>query len=129
MIWATRTGCHVDRAACAWLIRRSIDPEPTFIFVGDPGDVPEGATPFDMRGADLSHHGDDCTFETMFRRPGSGPKAVGARSRGRRMERRGRHNHGVPLEPLEGFNVCPSSRSASPGRAAPAVSPLPTTTV
>lgn len=40
MIWATRTGCHVDRAACAWLIRRSIDPEPTFIFVGTPGTSP-----------------------------------------------------------------------------------------
>ncbi|WP_433796498.1 chromate resistance protein ChrB domain-containing protein [Actinoplanes sp. CA-252034] len=26
-----------------------------------------GATPFDMRGADLSHHGDDCTFETAGR--------------------------------------------------------------
>jgi hypothetical protein len=68
MIWATRTGCHVDRAACAWLIRRSIDPEATFVFVEDPGDVPDGATPFDMRGADLSHHGDDCTFETMLKR-------------------------------------------------------------
>jgi hypothetical protein len=25
--WATRAGCHVDRAACAWLIRRFVDPE------------------------------------------------------------------------------------------------------
>ena len=24
--------------------------------------------PFDMRGADLSHHGGDCTFETILRR-------------------------------------------------------------
>ena len=67
MIWATGDGCHVDRAACAWLIRRSIDNEATFIFVEDPADVPE-ATPFDMRGADLSHHGDHCTFETMLKR-------------------------------------------------------------
>jgi hypothetical protein len=58
----------VDRAACAWLIRRSIDPDPTFVFVEDPADVPTDATPFDMRGADLSHHGDDCTFETLLRR-------------------------------------------------------------
>jgi hypothetical protein len=68
MIWATRAGCHVDRAACAWLIRRSIDNDATFIFVEDPADVPEGATPFDIRGADLSHHADDCTFETMLKR-------------------------------------------------------------
>jgi hypothetical protein len=24
--------------------------------------------PFDMRGAELSHHGEDCTFETMLKR-------------------------------------------------------------
>jgi len=68
VIWATRTGCHVDRAGCAWLIRRVVDPEATFMFVEDPTDVPAGATPFDMRGADLSHHSDDCTFETILHR-------------------------------------------------------------
>jgi hypothetical protein len=25
MKWATRAGIHIDRAACAWLIRRTID--------------------------------------------------------------------------------------------------------
>jgi hypothetical protein len=64
--WATRAGCHVDRAACAWLLRRFVDPEAEFVFVDDPADVPEGATPFDMRGAELSHHGGDCSFETML---------------------------------------------------------------
>ena len=68
MIWATRSGCHVDRAACAWLIRRAVDPAATFVFVQDPADVPAGATPFDMRGVELSHHDGDCTFETMLRR-------------------------------------------------------------
>lgn len=68
MIWATRTGVHVDRAACAWLIRRFIDTEATFVFVEDAADVPVEATAFDMRGAELSHHGDDCTFETMLKR-------------------------------------------------------------
>jgi len=34
--WATRPGCHIDRAACAWLIRRFIDPEAEFVFVEDP---------------------------------------------------------------------------------------------
>jgi hypothetical protein len=66
--WATRAGVHVDRAASAWLIRRFIDPEATFIFVNDPAEVLADATPFDMRGAELSHHGDDCTFETILRR-------------------------------------------------------------
>jgi hypothetical protein len=68
MRWATRAGCHVDRAACAWLIRRDVDPQATFCFVDDPDEVPLDATPFDMPGVDLSHHGDDCTFETMLRR-------------------------------------------------------------
>lgn len=68
MIWATRTGVHIDRAACAWLIRRFVDPQATFVFVGDPTDVPAEGTPFDIRGAELSHHGDDCTFETMLKR-------------------------------------------------------------
>jgi len=68
MKWATRTGCHVDRAACAWLIRRQLDSDPQFVFVEDPDEVPHDATPFDMRGVELTHHGDDCTFETMLRR-------------------------------------------------------------
>lgn len=68
MNWATRRGCHVDRAACAWLIRRFIDPDASFLFVDDPDDVPAGATPFDMRGAALSHHGGSCTFETILER-------------------------------------------------------------
>jgi hypothetical protein len=68
MMWATRSGVHVDRAACAWLIRRFIDAEALFVFVDDPAEVPGKATPFDMRGVELSHHGGDCTFETMLRR-------------------------------------------------------------
>ncbi|MFD7072938.1 chromate resistance protein ChrB domain-containing protein [Nocardioides sp. NPDC059952] len=68
MKWATRVGVHIDRAACAWLICRRIDPGAEFVFVSDPEDVPEDATPFDMRGVDLGHHGNDCTFETILRR-------------------------------------------------------------
>ena len=68
MRWATRAGCHVDRAACAWLLRRFVDPEAEFVFVDDPEDVPDGATPFDMRGVELAHHDGDCTFETILRR-------------------------------------------------------------
>lgn len=66
MKWATRTGLHVDRAATAWLIRRSIDPGAEFVFVEDPEDVPADATAFDMIGAVLSHRGDMVTFETVL---------------------------------------------------------------
>ncbi len=67
MRWATRAGCHVDRAACAWLIRRWIDHDAEFVFVDDPAEVPADATPFDMRGVELGHHGGECSFETMLR--------------------------------------------------------------
>ena len=67
-MWATRASVHVDRAACAWLVHRFIDPDARFVFVDDPADVPPDATPFDMRGAELSHHGDDCSFETIMKR-------------------------------------------------------------
>jgi hypothetical protein len=68
MRWATRRGCHVDRAACAWLIRRFLDDEPDFVFVDDPEDVSADATPFDIRDAELSHHGGECSFETFLHR-------------------------------------------------------------
>src|SRR6266571_9088546 len=64
MRWVTRPGCHVDRAACAWLIVHHIDTDATFTFSDD--DIPGDATAFDMVGVALSHHGDDCTFETML---------------------------------------------------------------
>lgn len=68
MRWATRRGCHVDRAACAWLIRRFIDPDAEFVFIDDPDEVPGDATAFDVRGAALSHHDGGCSFETFLRR-------------------------------------------------------------
>jgi hypothetical protein len=70
MKWATRANIHIDRAACAWLIRRHVDAEAEFVFVEDPVQVPHDATPFDMAGVDLTHHGGDCTFETILRRKG-----------------------------------------------------------
>jgi len=68
MKWATRAGIHIDRAACAWLIRRHVDPDAEFVFVTDRAEVPPDATPFDIRGVDLGHHGADCSFETILRR-------------------------------------------------------------
>lgn len=68
MRWATREHVHIDRVACAWLIRRWIDAAADFVFVEEPEDVPEDATAFDMRGVELGHHGGDCSFETILRR-------------------------------------------------------------
>jgi hypothetical protein len=66
MKWATRASIHVDRAACAWLIRRFVDPGAEFIFIDNLTEVPAGATPFDMRGAALGHHRGGCSFETAL---------------------------------------------------------------
>lgn len=66
MKWATRRHCHIDRVACAWLIRRFIDPMAEFVFVDDPDDVPEDSTAFDMRGVELSHQRGNCSFETFL---------------------------------------------------------------
>jgi hypothetical protein len=70
MLWATRRGCHVDRTACIWLIRRFIDPRAEFAFFGDPSEAPEGAEVFDAAGARLSHRGEDCSFETFLKEYG-----------------------------------------------------------
>ena len=68
MLWATREERHVDRTGCIWLIKRFIDPAPTFVFLKDPAsDAPEEAELFDVAGARLSHHGEDCSFETFLK--------------------------------------------------------------
>ncbi len=67
--WVTRRNLHIDRLASAWLISQFIDKRPRFYFVED-GQTIEGATPFDMFGAEFTHHGDDCTFETILKRFG-----------------------------------------------------------
>ena len=74
--WVTRPRPHVDRVASAWLIKRFIDPEATFLFA-EPGDFPPDAIPFDTPGADLSHDGDDCTFETLMKRAGLRDRRLG----------------------------------------------------
>lgn len=67
--WVTRRNLHIDRLASAWLIKQFIDKRPRFFFVAE-GENLKGAIPFDMFGAEFSHHGDDCTFETMLKRFG-----------------------------------------------------------
>jgi len=66
--WTTRANIHIDRAACAWLIRRDLDPDAEFVFLTDPTQIPADTTPFDLRGVELGHHNGDCSFETILRR-------------------------------------------------------------
>ena len=65
--WVTRRGVHVDRIACAWLIRRFIDPDATFRFVDARSHEPQaGELRFDMADAEFTHEGDRCSFETLL---------------------------------------------------------------
>ena len=67
MHFITRERIHVDRTATAWAIRRFIDPEATFEFVPRTRDVSKmEGTPFDVRGAELSHRNGRCTFERLL---------------------------------------------------------------
>jgi hypothetical protein len=67
--WMTRRNIHIDRLASAWLIKQFVDKHPRFYFVAEGETVPN-AIPFDMFDAELTHHGEDCTFETMVKRFG-----------------------------------------------------------
>lgn len=62
--WVTRPQPHVDRLACAWLIRRFIDPGATIHYRDE---LRRGEVGFDMPGGDFSHVGALCTFEVMLR--------------------------------------------------------------
>ena len=75
--WVTRPRPHIDRIASAWLIKRFIDPDAEFVFA-TPAQFPKDAIAFDAPGVELSHQGEDCTFETLLKR---------ARLRDRRLAR------------------------------------------
>jgi len=72
MKWITREHVKVDRVACPWLITRFVDPDPAFVFV-PANEVAStalqlGATPFDIDGCELGHHGEDVSFNTILKK-------------------------------------------------------------
>ena len=74
MKWITRERPKIDRIACPWLIVRFIDKQPEFLFVPT-GDVlrvagETGAVPYDIPGVELSHVGDECSFDTFLKKYG-----------------------------------------------------------
>src|SRR2546428_11275647 len=74
MKWVTRANVHVDRVACPWLIRKFVDPKAEFLFV--PADQvmtvaeKEKATPYDVKGVELGHHGKECSFDAIIKKHG-----------------------------------------------------------
>lgn len=77
--WVTRTGIKVDRMACAWLIKKFIDPQARFKFVPAKGYEPQkGEVRFDMFEAEFTHEGDLCSFEVLLQRFGIADPALDA---------------------------------------------------
>lgn len=72
MKWVTRERAMVERIACPWLIKNFIDEDAEFLFV-PPEEVlevakKEGATPFDIAGVELGHHGEEVTFDAFIKK-------------------------------------------------------------
>jgi hypothetical protein len=81
MRWITREKVRVDRVACPWLIKKFVDLEAEFLFV-PAADVKaiaerEGATPYDVGGAELGHHDGKCSFEAIVSKYGIDDPAIG----------------------------------------------------
>lgn len=72
MRWITREKVKVDRVACPWLIRKFVDPQAEFIFVTankvEAKAREFGATPFDIEGCELGHHGEDVSFNSILKK-------------------------------------------------------------
>jgi hypothetical protein len=67
MNWVTWENVGIDRMGCAWLIRTRIDPAAKFQFIPEGSRaIPDGATPFDIPGARLSHHRGHCSFHAFL---------------------------------------------------------------
>jgi hypothetical protein len=64
--WATRSRPWVDRLACAWLIRRFIDPQAHLLWLASANDCPADAIGFDFDGAAFSHVDGRVTFEVLL---------------------------------------------------------------
>ncbi len=65
-VWATRQRPWVDRLACAWLIRRHIDPQAKLLWLNTPADCPADALGFDFDGATFTHVGARVSFEVLL---------------------------------------------------------------
>lgn len=69
LVWVTRRGLHVDRLACAWVVRRFVDPAARFRFVSSPeAPLARGEIGFDMPGAEITHEAGGCSVESLLRR-------------------------------------------------------------
>ena len=78
-MWITRRDVHVDRIACAWLIKRFIDPNAVLKFVATKHYEPRANEfRYDMQDGEFTHEGNRCSFETLLNRWGRPDPALQA---------------------------------------------------
>ena len=68
--WATRKPLWADRLACAWLLRRFVDPEATLVWLDKTEEPAPGAVGFGYDGAHFAHSANRVTYEEMLARLG-----------------------------------------------------------
>jgi hypothetical protein len=72
MRWITREKVKVDRVACPWLIKKFVDKDAEFVFVPADRVAAEAkrldAIPYDVKDAELGHHGKECSFEAILKK-------------------------------------------------------------
>jgi hypothetical protein len=66
--WATRKPLWADRLACAWLIRRFVDPEAKLVWLDKADPLPERALGFGFDGAHFTNSASRVTYEDMLAR-------------------------------------------------------------
>jgi hypothetical protein len=66
--WATRKPLWADRLACAWLIRRFVDPEARVAWLDKGQAMPKDALGFGFDGAHFTNSGSRVTYEEMLAR-------------------------------------------------------------
>ena len=66
--WATRKPLWADRLACAWLIRRFVDPEARVVWLDKGQSMPEDALGFGFDGAHFTNSASRVTYEEMLSR-------------------------------------------------------------
>ena len=64
--WVTRKPPWADRLACAWLIRRFVDPEATLTWLEKTEELPAGALGFAFDGAHFASGGARVAYEEML---------------------------------------------------------------
>ena len=80
MKWVTRERPKIDRIACPWLIARFIDKAPEFLYVPAAEVLSTaaqtGAVPYDIPGVEMSHVGEQCSFDAFLAKYGLADPAL-----------------------------------------------------